>query len=207
MEQKNDNMKTTENEKKPLNIKKIKRNLLIFLTMLLMVGSGFIGAGAHMIFRVPEAIPPCPTAIACPEPEPAWYSKLWDAVTPGTAIAEIPALVAPEPSSQPKSIFQNWWEEKFGQEQQTTPTQEEIVAPEIKLSDEEQEKADKELDKHTDALIEHTKNLRKIEKEVNERIKAIEKLTKEGENSSDVPPIVKRGLWKNKKISPLINLG
>jgi len=83
----------------------------ILLVLLVIAGSGFIGAGAHMIFRVPEPlpiIPPCPTCETCPEvaevaecpevaetpkSESAWYAQLWDAVTPGNATAEIPPAV------------------------------------------------------------------------------------------------------------------
>lgn len=117
-----------------------------------MVGGGFLGAGSHMIFRVPEplpVIPPCPTCetcpeiaevaecpeqVICPEIKPAWYSQVWDAVTPGTATAEIPPVVVvakyqkltptpapttkitivPEPVApppEPRSIFQIWWQD------------------------------------------------------------------------------------------------
>ena len=120
MENQNDkNGKSPESNvnKQKTSVKKIKRNVFIGLTVLLMIGSGFIGAGAYKIFTVPNLEAPCP------QPKAAWYSKLWDTITPGTAIAD------PLPPPEPQSLFQEWWQGKFGKKQEIIVNGKKVKVP------------------------------------------------------------------------------
>ena len=149
--------------KQKTSVKKIKRNVFIGLTVLLMIGSGFIGAGAYKIFTVPNLEAPCP------QEKPGWLSQLWDAVTTGTAIAD------PIPPPEPQSLFQEWWQEKFGKKM---ATKEDTVVYDVKLSAKKQKKVNEHMDAISKLMAQITKdNKEKIEKKIKKHVMAIDKLT------------------------------